>query len=493
MKLKLDKNKATNLYIQVYEEIRDKILSEELAFGSRLLSERKLSQLLDVNRQTIATAYELLKVDGLIESFSGRGTFVSYKQEEKKHKKTINTYLNWPELFERKQRVRHGSLIELIMDEQLKKDTYFLAGGLPATEAVPKEAFRQISSELLQDKHLNVLSQSPVSGVSQLKKQIKQIMWHRGYESKVDEYLITSGSQQALDLIFRAFLQPGDTVLIEEPSFFGVIELLKHYGAHIVSLPMDKEGMQTSILEYMLEKHRPKFIYTIPTYQNPTAISMSIERRKALIALSNKYNVGIIEDDPYGALQYEGKHYPTLKSMDKSNHVIYVSTFSKTVSLGLRIGWITAAEEVINQLVKVKQISDLHVNTFNQYTLAAFIESGQYFEHEKKLIKEYSLKRDIMLKTLKEEIGEVEYIYPDGGFYVWISLDEQVSSRALFDEGIKHGLLITPGYHFMKDGKERGSFIRLNFTYPHADDIVAGIKVLAACYRKIKEKRGEES
>jgi DNA-binding transcriptional MocR family regulator len=316
MKLKLDKNKATNLYIQVYEAIRDKILSEELAFGSRLLSERKLSQLLDVNRQTIATAYELLKVDGLIESFSGRGTFVSYKQEEKKHKKTINTYLNWPELFERKQRVRHGSLIELIMDEQLKRDTYFLAGGLPAIEAVPKEAFRQISSELLQDKHLNVLSQSPVSGVSQLKKQIKQIMWHRGYESKVDEYLITSGSQQALDLIFRAFLQPGDTVLIEEPSFFGVIELLKHYGAHIVSLPMDKEGMQTSILEYMLEKHRPKFIYTIPTYQNPTAISMSIERRKALIALSNKYNVGIIEDDPYGALQYEGKHYPTLKSMD---------------------------------------------------------------------------------------------------------------------------------------------------------------------------------
>lgn len=485
MRLSLNKESTVHLYIQLYQDIRDKILSGELPYGKRLPSERKLSETLEVNRHTVITAYDLLKSDGLLESFSGRGTFVSYKSIEENKCHPQISYYDWDRVFEKKQEKKHDNVIELIMDSSIRDQHYFFAGGLPSNQSIPNEIFQDLSSRLLKDKHLNVLSHSPVSGIEPLRREIKTLMALRGVHSSMKEVLITSGSQQGLDLVFKSFIQPGNTVLIEEPSFFGVIELLKHYGAKIVSIPMDKEGMQTSILEYMIQQHQPKFIYTIPTYHNPTGISMSLDRRQALIALSNKYNVPIIEDDPYSAIVYEGPNYPTLKSMDKGNHVIYISTFSKTVSLGLRIEWVLAPESVIKHLIKMKQISDLHVNTLHQYTMASYLASGAYGTHVKSVIKEYKDKRDIMLNALYKYSHAIDLEVPKGGFYIWITFKQMVSMHSLFERCAKHGVMITPSYHFTPDGKEKLPQVRLNFTYPTEEDIKVGIAILYDCYQSL--------
>ncbi|MCH4887026.1 PLP-dependent aminotransferase family protein [Acidaminobacter sp. JC074] len=480
MTIKINHESHISIYMQIYHQIKNRIIDGDLHEGDRLLSERKLSQVLNVNRTTILSAYDLLKADGLIDSFSGKGTFVIYKTIQAGDHNNYYDY-DFEGMYLKHHNGKHDDVIKMIMDDGIRRSNIFFAGGLPAENLIPNEAFHDIYRDLLNDKTLNVLSSSDVSGVKTLKQMIKNLMIESSPSLK--EILVTSGAQQALDLIFKTFLIPGDAVIVEEPTFFGALQLLKHYGVKTVTVPMDNQGMDTGVLAYLIERHHPKFIYTIPTYHNPTGISMSLERRKDLLKIASHYNVAIIEDDPYSGLVYE-ESYPSLKSLSKSNHVIYVSTFSKTLSLGLRIGWVTASEEVIKLLVRNKQISDLHVNTLNQYALASFIESGSYRAHVIMVTEFYRRKRNLMIQMLKKHFEDIEYECPKGGYYIWLRLSSDVSIRKLFDLCKKKGVMMTPGYHF---SQSNGPYIRLNFSYPSEEEIISGIKIISDCYNELRK------
>lgn len=300
MKLSLHRSASISLYQQVYIELRNKILSKELQAGKKLPSERVLAKTLDVDRSTVVKAYDILKSDGLIQSFKGKGTYIVYSENKQEKHQSPLSFFDWRQCFEKKNKNKHDDIIRLIMDSDIRKDKCFFAGGLPDDHLIPHKTFQQLGEKCINDASLNVLAHSAVSGVSVLKHQIKTLMEERDIYTSVNEQIITSGSQQALDLVFRSFVEEGDVVLVEEPAFFGALQLLRQVGAKIIQVPMDEDGMQMDILAFMIATHKPKFIYTTPTYHNPTGIVMSLERRFQLIELSNQYHVPIIEDDPYG-------------------------------------------------------------------------------------------------------------------------------------------------------------------------------------------------
>lgn len=488
MNINIKKNSKKSIYMQIYSQIKNKILSRKLDNGMFLPSERSLADKLSINRSTVINAYDLLKSDGLIKTIKGKGTFVSYEVFQTDNEQIIKTQYDWSGCFEENMNTAYNEVIQLIMDSNHRDGKIFMAGGLPSPELTPIDEFHSIYEELVINKRIDSFSHSSVLGVNELRKEIRKIMKKRGINTNIDELLITSGSQQGLDLMIRSFVKKDDVVIVEDPSFFGALQLFHHVGAKIVTVPMEDDGMDIEALEHFIIKHKAKMIYTVPTFHNPTGIVMSYEKRKKLLELSNKYRIPVIEDDPYGEIYFDNQEIPTLKEMDSSNYVIYLSTFSKTITLGLRIGWICASYEAINCLKKIKQISDLHVNTLNQYVIARYISSGKYELHLEKIRKEYLLKRNLMIDALNEHFKDIEFNISSGGYYIWIGFNTDISIRKLFKETYKNGVVITPGFYFQAKGKQSTSSIRLNYTYPKANEIYKGIEIIKACYKKIIEE-----
>lgn len=488
MRFDIDKELNVSIYYQLYNQIRNKIFSGEILKNDQLPSERKLAKQLSVNRSTIVSAYDLLKSDGLIKTIKGKGTFVTFNVEGETQSDTTITYYDWETCFEENMKTRYDEVIRLIMDGSNRSGKCFLAGGLPSPSLIPANELQNIFQQLAVNKRIDPLSHCPVQGTHELRVQTKQLMLKRGVTANINEQLITSGSQQALDLVIRSFIKEGDVVIVEEPTFFGALQLFQHVGAKVITVPMDRYGIKTDVLEYLIKTHHPKIIYTIPNFHNPTGVVMSHERRRKLIELSNLYHVPIIEDDPYAEIMFDELDLRPLKSMDKSNYIIYLSTFSKTISLGLRIGWIVASEEVINCLKKIKQISDLHVNTLNQYVMSEYLASNRYNEHLKVIRSVYMKKRDLMVQQLNEHFDSISFDIPSGGFYLWVNFSRNFNLKEMFDNCFREGVVITPGYHFMPGGKDYEPQIRLNFTYPSEEEIIEGIKRLSKCYKMIQEE-----
>lgn len=482
MKIRINRNSPISLYLQIYNQVKALIYSKHLPYKHMLPSERNLSESLDVDRSTVVKAYDKLKAEGLIKSHIGKGTFVIFTLEDTSKKKVLINRFDWNSCFGENNKMKYDDIIHLIMNANSNDDRIFFAGGLPSLDLFPVEAFNHIKQESLNICLAELFTHSPVLGIRDLRYQIKNMMIKYGIKSNINEIMITSGSQQGLDLVIRSFVSKGDVVLVEEPSFFGAIQLFQHIGAKIVSVPMDQDGMDMEILEFLMKKHQPKLIYTIPNFHNPTGITMGLERRYKLVELSNYYKIPIIEDDPYVMIRYEGKNLPSLKSLDFSNHVIYLSTFSKTISLGLRIGWICAPEEVINRLKKIKQITDLHVNTINQYFLSELIQSNLYEKHLEHINKIYAQKRDLMIDRLRSNFKNIEFSEPDGGFYIWVHFTEEVDMKLFFDIAYQNGVVFTPGQYFLVKGRKNNQYIRLNFTFPNVEQIDEGMKLLSICY-----------
>jgi len=323
------------------------------------------------------------------------------------------------------------------------------------------------------------LLHSPVEGLQSLRAGISSLMKSRNADVSTKDVMIVSGSQQALDYIARVFIKPGDTVILEEPSFFGAIQIFRSAGAKVIGVPVDSQGMKTDILESLIQRYKPKFIYTLPTFQNPSGIVMSLERRYELLDLSYKYHIPIVEDDPYSDLRYAGKALPSLKALDPYEHVIYLSTFSKALSLGLRVGWVVAPQQVIRKFAYLKQMTDMHVNTPGQYILSEFLSQGCYDKHLSKILKDYSKKRDLMNDALKScKIPGVFCEKPEGGFYIWCRLPEYITNNRLVSKAAEKGVVYLPGEIFYPDGTQGENFMRLNFTFTDTGKIAEGIKRL---------------
>jgi 2-aminoadipate transaminase len=366
------------------------------------------------------------------------------------------------------------------------------AGGMPAPEVFPIEKFKEACLTVLDQNGPASLQYGSTDGYAPLREMIARYSARYGINVTIDNILITSGSQQALDLLGKILINPGDGVLVESPTYVGALQAWRAYGAEFVPVPTDEDGMMTSKLESCL-RAGPKFIYALPNFQNPTGSTLAYDRRLKLIELAENYGVPIVEDDPYGQLRFEGENLPAIEVLDSqtraqedcySGNVIYLSTFSKTLAPGIRLAWVIAPPPVITKLIQAKQGTDLHTSTFNQMVAYEVAKDGFLYEHAKLIRKVYKERRDVMLDTLSEYMPEgVSWTHPKGGLFLWVTLPDCLNSQDLFKDAVAEKVAFVPGDSFYAEG---GGFntMRLNFSNAIPEKINEGIFRLANVLKK---------
>jgi 2-aminoadipate transaminase len=368
------------------------------------------------------------------------------------------------------------------------------AGGLPAPEVFPIQRFEEACHKVLSQQAAAALQYGATEGYEPLRELIANNLDRYGIKAKVENVLITSGSQQALDLIGKLFINRGDRVLVEAPTYLGALQAFNVYGAEYVSVPVDADGLRTSLLESPL-RSGPKFMYVLPNFQNPAGTTLSEGRRHELVLLADNYGVPIIEDDPYGQLRYEGEHLPPLVVLDRENlrrddgysigNVIYLSTFSKTLAPGLRLGWIVAPPEIIGKLAQLKQGADLHTSTFTQFVAYEVARDGFLDQHVKLIRQVYRERRDVMLQALLEGFPPtVTWTHPLGGLFLWVTLPAGADMQAIFQSALEQNVAFVPGDSFYASENREGSrHMRLNFSNAAPEQIREGIRRLATAVK----------
>lgn len=388
---------------------------------------------------------------------------------------------------QRTQRMSSSAIREILKFTQAP-DVISFAGGLPAPEVFPVEAFKKACQTVLEEFGPQALQYSPTEGYLPLREMIIRHTKRFGLNVNPDNVLITSGSQQALDLLGKILINPGDRILVESPTYLGALQAWNSYGAEYVAVPFDDHGMRTDTLEEAL-RLGPKFIYVLPNFQNPTGVTLSLERRKELITLADQYGVPIVEDDPYGQLRYAGEHIPPVVFLDgkyrNNSHdpcyygnVIYLSTFSKTLAPGIRLAWVIAPPEVIRKMVQAKQGTDLHTPTFNQMIAYDVARGGFLDEHVKKICDTYGERREVMLNALETYFPpDVRWTRPEGGMFLWVTLPESLNAHEILDKAVEKKVAFVPGAPFHATGGGENT-MRLNFSNASPENIREGISRL---------------
>lgn len=372
-----------------------------------------------------------------------------------------------------------ASEIRELLKLTIRPEIISFAGGLPAPELFPVEEMKKVSLKVLEENGQQALQYSPTEGFPPLREKIAKRMEFVGVETKADNILITNGSQQGLDFSGKIFCDPDDVVIVESPSYLGAINAFKAYECKFLEIPTDDNGMIMEELEKALETtENIKMIYVIPDFQNPSGRTWSLERRQRLIELANKYDLPVVEDNPYGELRFEGERLPSIKSMDTDGRVIFLGTFSKTFCPGLRIGWVCASDEVLNKYILIKQGADLQSNSMSQRELNEFLEIYDLDEHIEKIKALYKGRRDLMLQTMKEHFPEqVKYTHPEGGLFTWAVLPEHINARELMQKALERNVAFVPGGSFFPNGGNENT-MRINYSNMPEDRIVEGIKIL---------------
>lgn len=364
-------------------------------------------------------------------------------------------------------------------------DIISFAGGLPAPELFPIEELKGIAVRILEKDGKSALQYVPTDGYLPLREKIAECMQKLGVKASADNILIINGSQQGIDFSGKIFLNPGDTVICEKPSYLGAIGAFRAYQARFIEIPTDQNGMKVEELEKVLATTpKAKLVYVTPDFLNPTGITWSTKRRKDFIEVINKYNLPVIEDNPYGELRYEGEDVPPIKSFDTEGRVIFLGTFSKILCPGLRIGWVCADKEVIKKYTLIKEVSDLQCNTLAQREVSMFLEEYDIEAHIEEIKQVYKRRRDIMIKIIQEEFPpEVKYSIPEGGLFTWIELPERINGRELLEKAQEQKVAFIPGGCFYPNGGHENS-IRLNFSNMPEEKIIEGMKRLARILKK---------
>ncbi|KUO93253.1 MAG: aminotransferase [Vulcanisaeta sp. CIS_19] len=392
-------------------------------------------------------------------------------------------------LSERTRLMKASEIRELL--KWITENVISFGGGMPDPSSFPVKEIMEITRDVVSTKADKALQYGATGGVAELKEELIKFMGKVGI--KVDgpeSVIITVGSQEALDIIGRLFINPGDYVITESPTYLAALQAFRIYGPRIIGIPMDEEGLKVDILEETLKKisddGKVKFVYVIPTGQNPTGITMSRERRKALLEVASKYDVLIIEDDPYGYIYFgDGEPPDRLKAMDSEGRVIYLSTFSKIAAPGLRLGWVAANREVIRWFELAKQSIDLHTSTLNQYIAVELLKRGVIERNIPRIKEIYRTKRDLMLQALGEYMPDsVSWTKPSAGMFIWLTAPENIDTGEMLNVAIrKYGVAYVPGKSFYPN-EERRNDMRLNFTYPTPQQIFEGIRRLSLAIRE---------
>jgi 2-aminoadipate transaminase len=361
-----------------------------------------------------------------------------------------------------------------------RPDMISFSGGMPEVSRVPADAVAQAAHDAVLHEGTTALQYGSSNGRPQTRALIVELMAETGVRVCADDIIVTAGAQQGLDLLAKTFLNPGDVVIAEGPTYVGALQAFSAYQPEIRCIPLDEHGMRVDLLEAELERLGPrgaKFIYTIPNFQNPGGVTMSAERRRRLLELAREYDIPVIEDDPYGRLRFEGGHVKSLRSLD--DEVIYLGTFSKIFAPGLRLGWMVAPRPILAKVLLVKQAADLCGSAFAQVTAERYFLGTRWRKVLQTLSKTYAERRDAKLAALDEHFpAEARWTRPEGGFFVWVELPPFVDTGALLAEAVEHGVTFVPGDGFFPDGRG-ANCMRLAFCYADPSRIEEGIRRLA--------------
>ena len=374
-----------------------------------------------------------------------------------------------------------SSAMRDLMEITARPEVISLAGGLPDTSTFPPESFAAQMTRIAQESSAEALQYGPTEGFGETKRVIAEVMAAEDMHPDRDDILVTTGGQQALDLVAKALLDPGDVVIAEGPTYPGAVPVFCAYEADTRQVPIDGEGMRTDALIEMLdaleaEGRRPKFVYSVPTFQNPGGVTMSLQRRRRLVEIARERELLLLEDNPYGLLRFEGKALPSLYALDGGDYVLYAGTFSKILSPGIRLGWLCAPPPVMEKLVLGKQAADLCTSTLSQYFVSEFFGDGEWLDYVDDLIAIYRRRRDAMLDALARFFpAEATWSQPQGGLFVWATLPDYIDTTDLLARALRENVAFVPGEAAFLDGRGSTS-MRLNFSARSEEEIREGVR-----------------
>ncbi len=384
-------------------------------------------------------------------------------------------------LFARRTRGMKSSAMRDLMAITERPEVISLAGGQPDTSTFPPELYAELQARIARGQVARALQYGPTEGMAAVRAAIVTVMAAEGMATDPDDILVTAGGQQVIDLVCKTLIDPGDVIVAEAPTYPGAVPTFSAYEADVVQIAMDADGMRVDELEQTLDRldregRTPKFVYTIPSFQNPGGVTLSLERRRRLVALAHARELLVLEDNPYGLLRYEGAPLPTLRSLDGGEFVIYLGTFSKILSAGVRLGWAVAPRPVLEKLALGKQGTDLCSSTLGQVWVAEYFRAGDWEGYLGVLRDLYARRRDVMLAALEEHFPpEATWTRPQGGLFLWATLPDYLDTTDLLARALREDVAFVPGRAAYLDGRG-GSSMRLNFSGVGDDEIREGVR-----------------
>ncbi|WP_386044357.1 PLP-dependent aminotransferase family protein [Tumebacillus lipolyticus] len=461
------------LYHTVTQQLRYQILSGEWPIGSKLPPERRLAEEWGVSRNTIVHAYADLEAEGLIFSKVGSGRYVQPLPPP-----SALQPLDWKDQLHGGANLTLPCLMTELHSLVGARSAINFAFGEGGNHTCLKSEFAKgiDPQKILETSEADYLF--PVQGHLELRQWITEWMGCQQITSP-SQVMITSGSQEALQMTTAILAQPGDSIAVEMPTYFGALHLFQSLGLHLIPIPVDQEGMRVDVLEGILSRSRPRFIYTVPTFHNPTGTTLSEARRSQLLALSDKHGIPIVEDDAYRHLHFDQEPPPPLKALDRGGNVIYINTFSKVLFPGLRLGFVAANRPFMERLMRYKELS-ISTNTFVQHALWSYLQKGSFEAHLDRARKVYQRQATVMEKHLRNLLPKgISYAMPTGGFYFWVSLPEQVSPQELLGRAIMQNVVFATGDMFLSRQTEQ-PYIRLCYSHETESGIEKGMQILSS-------------
>lgn len=483
MDITVDRNIRTPLYWQIADQIKAMIIEGQMADGSILPSERSLAQMLGVHRNTVIKAYSHLKDQELIDSLQGIGYQVTYRSQSF-YEPDVRKKVNWSTIIKDEYQDMEKTFDDIFLRFTEENNISFSTGMPPAI--YDEEDLAADLVAILSEEGRKPFYLSPYQGDLTLRHKIISYLRTKGIKAGLSQVQILSETNQALDFIVTALLKPGDRVITEEPVSPDVYRVIELAGCKPVTVPVDENGMICDNLEALIEIHHPKFIYVNSSYHDPTGNILSVERRRKLLELSNRYRLPIIEEDAASELSFEEKFLPTIKSMDRSENVIYIYSFALTFIPGMSMAFVTAPEKLIKSLSYLVSIRIMSLDWLTQKLLAKYITDGKYYENVQKIAALNKTKRDLMCSYLDRlsDLG-VSYQKPRGGVYIWCRLPKTVDSKAVVSECLKRGISVIPGEIFFPSRNGGQNNIRLNYSYETIGRIKLGMENLIDIIREL--------
>ncbi|HXH20783.1 MAG TPA: PLP-dependent aminotransferase family protein [Dehalococcoidia bacterium] len=478
------------VYRQIADALRERIVSGQIATGTRLPPERRLAAQLGVNRSTIVTAYDELVSANLVNGRVGDGTVVTFQAEQRGA--GSGRSIPWHQLF------ANGSAdlspwIREILRIALRSDVIPFAASEPSPDLFPMEEVEAIAHGVLRDAGGDCLRYSPTEGIQPLREAIAERMRRRGARVSAANVIITAGAQQALDLLGRCFLDPGSEAAVESPTFVGAIQAFRNRAARVVGVPVDEHGLRIEAVDDLLHRRRVKLLFVTPNFSNPTGAVLSEERRSRLVEITRRHQVPVIEDNVYGDTWLDSPPPASLIERPGSEHVIHVGSLSKALFAGLRIGWVVAQAPVVERMALHKQVADLFSGSFAQWLALGIFQSGLYDRHIERVRTVYRERRDQLIAALlREGRGAIVPNRPTGGSFLWCHLNDGLGSRDLLTQAAVQGVTFVPGDVFSVEGEEQSS-LRLGFSLLNRQGIEEGARRLSSAINALRQRRKEET